>query len=109
MALMRIIRWLGNSFIICAFLMAVTAIFALLMLDAPTAISLSVITLSVGVLGVIFVATTYNISNSSSKETSADALLFLLLFWGIMPGIMALPYILAALVSLRLLLLYWPP
>lgn len=93
MALMRIIRWLGNSFIICAFLMAVTAIFALLMLDAPTAISLSVITLSVGVLGVIFVATTYNISNSSSKETSADALLFLLLFWGIMPGIMALPYI----------------
>jgi len=89
-ALTRIIRWLGNSFIICALLMAVTAISAFMMVDFSAAISLSVVTLSVGVLGVLFIAMTYN---TPAKETSADALLFLLLFWIVMPAIMALPYL----------------
>ena len=90
MALTRIILWLGNSFVICALLMAVTSVSAFLMLDLNSAINLAAATLGVGVMGVTLIATTYN---TPAKETTADALLFLLLFWSVMPVIMALPYI----------------
>ena len=90
MALTRIILWLGNSFVICALLMAVTSVSAFLMLDLNSAINLAATTLGVGVIGVTLIATTYN---TPAKETTADALLFLLLFWSVMPVIMALPYI----------------
>ena len=90
MALTRIIHWLGNSFVICALLMAVTAFSSFLMLDVPSAIGLSAITLAVGVTGVIFIGTTYK---THAQETTADALLFLLCFWIIMPALMAAPYL----------------
>jgi len=90
MALTRIILWLGNSFVICALLLAATAMWSFLALDMSSAIALSSVTLGVGVLGVILIATTFN---TPAQETTADALLFLLLFWIIMPMIMALPYL----------------
>jgi len=90
MALTRIILWLGNSFVICALLMAATAAWSFLALDFKSAHALSALTLCVGVVGVILIATTFN---TPAKETTADALLFLLLFWIVMPLIMALPYL----------------
>ena len=90
MALTRIILWLGNSFVICALLMAATAAWAFLALDFSSATAISVATLGVGGLGVILIATTFN---TPAKETTADALLFFLLFWVIMPIVMALPYL----------------
>ncbi len=89
MALTRIILWLGNSFIICALLLAATAIFALLMLDISSAIVMAALTLIVGVLGLVFIFTTHN---TPARETNSDALLFLLLFWLIVPIIAALPF-----------------
>jgi len=90
MALTRIILWLGNSFVICALLMATTAISSLIMLDISTAIVMAALTLIVGVLGVIFIFTTHN---TPARETNSDALLFLLLFWLIIPIITALPFL----------------
>lgn len=90
MALTRIIHWLGNSFIICAVLMAVPAISSFMMLDIPSVMGLSAVILGVGVLGLILIWTT---QNTPARETKADALLFLLLFWLLMPAIMALPYL----------------
>ncbi len=90
MALTRIILWLGNSFVMCALLMAVTAALSFLMLDITSATRLSAVTLGIGVIGIILIATTHN---TPAQETTADALLFLLLFWIIMPVLMAVPYL----------------
>jgi len=90
MALTRIILWLGNSFVICALLMAATALSALAMLDVTSAIVMAALTLMVGVLGVVFIFTTHN---TPARETNSDALLFLLLFWLIVPVIAALPFL----------------
>ena len=90
MAITRIILWLGNTFVICAILLALTALCAFFMLDAPSAIGMASTALGTGILGVIFIATTYN---TPARETNADALLFLLIFWLIVPLIAAIPYL----------------
>lgn len=90
MAITRIILWLGNSFVICAFLLAFTALSAFFMLDAPSAIAMASTALGTGILGVILIATTYN---TPARETNADALSFLLIFWLTMPLVAAIPYL----------------
>ena len=90
MAFTRIIHWLGNSCVICAVLMIIAAIASFMMLDIPSAMTLSALTMGIGVFGVILIATTHN---TPAQETVADAMLFLLLFWIKMPFIMALPYL----------------
>ena len=90
MAITRIILWLGNSFVICAVLLALTALCAFFMLDGPSAIAMASTALGTGVLGVIFIATT---SNTPARETNADALLFLLIFWLVVPLVAAIPYL----------------
>ena len=49
-----------------------------MMLDIPSAMTLSALTMGIGVFGVILIATTHN---TPAQETVADAMLFLLLFW----------------------------
>ena len=90
MAFTRIIHWLGNSCVICAVLMIIAATASFMMLDIPSAMTLSALTMGIGVFGVILIATTHN---TPAQETVADAMLFLLLFWIKMPFIMALPYL----------------
>jgi len=90
MAITRIILWLGNTFVICAVLLALTALCAFFMLDLPSAIGMASTALGTGILGVIFIATTFN---TPARETNADALLFLLIFWLIVPLVAAIPYL----------------
>lgn len=90
MALTRIILWLGNSLVLCAVLLALTALSALIMLEILPATQLAAIGAAIGVLGVLLIATTHN---TPARETNADALVFLLLFWIIVPAIAALPYL----------------
>jgi len=89
MAITRIILWLGNTFILCAVLLALTALSAFIMLEFSSAIPLAAIALAIGITGIILIATTHN---TPALETNADALLFLLLFWIIVPIIAAMPY-----------------
>jgi len=77
-AITRIILWLGNTFVLCAALLAFTAFSAFIMLDISSAQGLAGIAFAVGVLGIIFIATTHN---TPARETNGDAILFLLLFW----------------------------
>lgn len=90
MALTRIILWLGNSFVLCAGLFIITALMAYFSLDFPSAIRMSGLALMSGVFGTIFIALTYN---TPSQESNSEALLFLALFWVIIPLITALPFL----------------
>jgi trk system potassium uptake protein TrkH len=89
MAITRIILWLGNSCVLCAVLLAVTALSAFFMLDFSSAAKVAAIALTSGVMGATLIATTYN---TPSQERNADALLFLLIFWCFIPLIGAMPY-----------------
>ena len=90
MAITRIILWLGNTFVICAVLLALTALCAFFMLDLSSANAMASTALGTGILGVIFIATTFN---TPARETNADALLFLLIFWLMVPLIASVPYL----------------
>jgi len=90
MAMTRIILWLGNTCVLCAVLLALTALSAFFMLDFSSAIRVAAIALGAGIFGATLVATTYN---TPSQETNADALIFLLIFWCAVPVIAAAPYL----------------
>ena len=90
MALTRIILWLGNSFIICAVLIGITALASAFLLDMQGAQILTGLGLAISALGAVFIVAT---QNTPSRETNADALLFLLLFWALIPFFLSLPYL----------------
>jgi len=92
MALTRILLWLGNSFVLAAIILAITAFAGALFLEPEQAISFAVMALLIGVLGALFILLTHN---TPARETNADALLFLILFWLIMPVITAVPFALS--------------
>jgi len=89
MAITRIILWLGNTLVICAALFALTAVLGLGFQEPADAIIFGGIALVIGILGSIFIIST---QNTPARETTADALVFLLLFWGLVPVVMALPF-----------------
>lgn len=89
MAITRIILWLGNTFVLCAILLAFTALSAFIMLEISPAGTMAALALAIGVLGIVLIATTHN---TPSRETNADALLFLLIFWMVVPAVAAMPY-----------------
>ncbi len=90
MAITRIILWLGNTLIFCAVLASLTAMISLTLVEPRSAIQFGALGLSIGSVGLVFVFLAYNMP---SQETNSDALLFLVLFWILVPVIMALPYL----------------
>ncbi len=90
MALTRIILWLGNSFVLCAGLFILTALLAYVTADFTSAIRLSGLALISGVIGALFITLTFN---TPGRESNSEALLFLALFWAIIPIITALPFL----------------
>lgn len=90
MAITRIILWLGNTLVLCAVLLALTAISGLLMLESRDATIFGGLALVVGMVGSIFIITT---QRTPARETTADALVFLLLFWIIVPIVTATPFL----------------
>ena len=89
MAITRIIYWLGCAVIMIAALMAITAFAALLMVDLKMVTVMGVTAICLVLLGSLFVLTT---TKTPSRETNSDALVFLLLFWGLIPLTAAIPY-----------------
>jgi len=90
MAVTRIILWLGNTLVICAVLMALTSVSALVLLETYEATIFGTLALVTGLVGSIFIITT---QNTDAREGNGEALIFLLSFWLVMPCIAALPYI----------------
>lgn len=89
MAITRIILWLGNTFVMCALLFALTAVMGLSFQETDEAMVFGGLALVIGVIGSIFIITT---QSTPARETTADALVFLLLFWGLVPIVFALPF-----------------
>lgn len=89
MALTRIILWLGNSLILVALLLAVTAVGALFVGEVGEAAVFGVMTVIMNLIGAMFVAT---MRGTPARETNTDALAFLLLFWIAIPIVLAIPY-----------------
>ncbi|WP_409433722.1 TrkH family potassium uptake protein [Litorimonas sp. RW-G-Af-16] len=90
MAITRIILWLGNSFVFCAALFAITAITAFVSLDITGATRMAFLTFIAGVIGAVLIAMTFN---TSSRETNVEAIIFLFLFWLTVPLLTALPFV----------------
>lgn len=89
MAFLRIILWLGNSFVLCAGLFIVAAFVAYGTIDPLSTIRFSGLAMISGVLGAILIALSYN---STARESNSEGLLFLALFWVIIPFITAIPF-----------------
>jgi trk system potassium uptake protein TrkH len=89
MAISRIILWLGNSLILVAGLLVITAIGGVVFSEQSEAALFASMGMIVGLIGVIFVGATRSMSG---RETNTDALVFLLLFWMIIPVVLAMPY-----------------
>jgi len=89
MAFTRIILWLGNTLIFCAFMAALTAVAAVFFAEFGLASQFAGLGIAVGGLGIIFILTSYN---TPARDSNAEALWFLLLFWSLVPVICAVPY-----------------
>ncbi|MGJ8564130.1 MAG: TrkH family potassium uptake protein [Alphaproteobacteria bacterium] len=90
MAFNRIILWLGNSLILVACMLAMTAMSAVALGEFTEAVLFAGLTLSIGLVGIIFTATT---RHTPGRESKTDALAFLLIFWIVLPVIFAAPYL----------------
>lgn len=92
MAFNRIILWLGNSLILVACMLAMTSMAAITLAEFSEAVIFSGLTLAIGLIGIIFAATT---RLTPARESKTDALAFLLLFWIIIPVVIAAPFLAA--------------
>jgi trk system potassium uptake protein TrkH len=89
MTLNRILFWLGRTFLLCAGLYGIASLVGLLGGDFPGAISLASFGVSTGLFGLVLVMLS---SGFETRESKAEALLFLILFWLLMPAVLSLPF-----------------
>lgn len=89
MTLNRILFWLGRTFLVCTGLYLIAALVALLSQDYPAAVSMMSLGLSTGLFGLVLVLLS---SGFEGRESKAEALLFLILFWLLMPAVLSLPF-----------------
>ena len=90
MAVTRIIYWLGNTFVICAALLGLTSFCIFFLDDYKSSFIFLIVSLVVFTIGFTLNLLTHNTSN---REGNSEALLFLLLFWIIVPAVGMIPYI----------------
>ena len=89
MAMNRILFWLGRTLLLCTALFAVSCLVALAARDFSGGISLAALGISVGVFGLLLVMLS---SGLDARESKSEALLFLILFWLLMPVVLCLPF-----------------
>jgi trk system potassium uptake protein TrkH len=90
MAISRIFLWLGYALIFYAALMFMTSIGGLILREIVAAQIFSGLAILVGLAGLIIAFTA---QNAPTRESTRDILIFLLLFWTIIPVATALPFI----------------
>ena len=89
MAMNRILFWIGRTLLLCTVLFAIGGLVAAFGRDIDQAISFGAFGVSVGVFGVLLVMLS---AGFDGRESKAEALLFLILFWLIMPAVLCLPF-----------------
>ena len=90
MAYSRIILWLGYALIFYAVLMGISAVSALIFEEFYLAKLFTFLAFIIGVFGLIIA---FIGQNAPTHENTRDALLFLVVFWLIVPLITCLPYL----------------
>ena len=85
----RILFWIGRTLLLCTVLFAIGGLVAAFGRDIDQAISFGAFGVSVGVFGVLLVMLS---AGFDGRESKAEALLFLILFWLIMPAVLCLPF-----------------
>lgn len=97
---MRIVNtflWLGYALLSSAVLMMITALVAIIALEIREAGLMAVLALVSSMVGGLMITASYR---SASKENASEAILFLILFWSVVPIICAFPfYVLGATAS----------
>ena len=89
MAINRILFWLGRTLLLCTTLFAVSSLVAITGRDFSGAIGMATFGDSVGVFGFLLVVLS---TGFDARESKAEALLFLILFWIFVPVVLCLPF-----------------
>lgn len=89
MGMLRILLWLGYALLVSATFMAIAACVGLLMLELREAgLMLSLAILS-GLVGALMLTASFR---TTSRESASGAILFLMLFWSVVPLVCAMPF-----------------
>ena len=90
MGFIRILLWLGYSLLASAALVLIGAVMGAAVLEWQDAGRMAVTATVLGLSGAVLITSSYR---SSTRETSAEAILFLLLFWLIVPVVCSAPFL----------------
>lgn len=90
MDLNRILFWLGRTFLLCTGLFAITACVGIVSKDLGASIVMAATGVMVGVFGLLLVMLS---AGFDARESKSEALVFLFLFWVLVPGVFCLPYL----------------
>lgn len=90
MELTRILFWLGRTFLLCTGLFTLTALVGVLGQDFSGAVIMASIGVTIGVFGLLLVMLS---SGFDARESKSEALLFLILFWVLVPAVLCLPFL----------------
>lgn len=89
MRLVKILLWLGYSFLGSAALMLLTALVGIISLEVQDAAIMAVLAVMSGLVGALLITVSFK---TETKESASEAILFLVLFWALVPVICSLPF-----------------
>ena len=89
MGLIRILLWLGYSLLASAVLLGVAALVGVVSLEFVQAGLMAVLAAVTGLVGMLFVTASYR---APTQESAAEAILFLMLFWTVVPIVCSAPF-----------------
>ncbi|GLQ23628.1 Trk system potassium uptake protein [Algimonas ampicilliniresistens] len=89
MRLVKILLWLGYSLFTSAALMLITALVALLVFEVRNAGLMAILAVLSALVGGLMITASFK---ASTKESSGEAILFLVLYWAVVPIVCSLPF-----------------
>jgi len=87
--LVKILLWLGYSLFTSAALMLITALVALLVFEVRNAGLMAILAILSALVGGLMITASFK---ASTKESSGEAILFLVLYWTVVPIVCSLPF-----------------
>lgn len=89
MKLVKMFLWLGYAFLSSAALMMVSAFVGMVALEVREAGLMAILSITFALVGALMVTGSYK---TKSRETASEAILFLILFWVVVPIICSAPF-----------------
>ncbi|MGB3454908.1 MAG: potassium transporter TrkG [Litorimonas sp.] len=89
MRLVKILLWLGYALLSSAALMLMTAMVSVILLEVAEAASMAVLAVISALTGALMITASFK---ASSNESASEAILFLVLFWAVVPVVCSVPF-----------------